>query len=216
MAQADDQDTPPDRIWVLLGDYIALAGEQLVRWGLDRGRLPCRYRDAWDNLRPGNSLPGGYWLDCEINCKEHSAKRRERVIPRSGFDNYFARFKTLPPEYGAGRATTPPNSAPPPTQDRVIPALEIYCVELLVPYAGEKPVVEPAPPTPLEPKDWLFAEVDRRKLADDIPTGAKAVTKLSKELADQMVKDFQAGKCTRALPAKTIRTRLYEYKLWSN
>jgi hypothetical protein len=214
MAQADDKDTPPDRIWVLLGDYIALAGEQLVRDGLNKGH-PCRYRDAWGNLRSGKDLPGGFWLDCVIGA-DHSAKRRERNIPRSGLDNYFARFKTLPPEYGAVRETTPPNSAPPPTQDRVIPALEIYCVELLVPYAGKKPVVEPAPPTPLAPKDWLFAEVDRRKLADDIPTGAKAVTKLSKELADQMVKDFQAGKCTRALPAETIRTRLYEYKLWSN
>jgi hypothetical protein len=151
MAKADAEDTPPSRIWVLLGDYIALAGEQLVRDGLNRGS-PCRYRDAWGNLHSGDSLPGGFWLDCAINREEHSAKRRERIVPRDPVADYFAIIASL------GRRTASSDPSPP-ARDRVIPAVEIYCVELLVPCA-EKSVVEPAvlaeaapaaePPTPVE------------------------------------------------------------------
>ena len=124
MAEAGDKDTPAGYVWVPLGDYIPIAGEALVRDGLNKGH-PCRYRDAWGNLHSGRSLPGGFWLDCEINLKEHSAKRRERVVPIDPAAVAFAkRF----------RATTPtPFPGPPPlAREHVIPAFEIFCVEVLV------------------------------------------------------------------------------------
>ena len=72
----------------------------------------------------------------------------------------------------------------------------------------------PAKSNPLSAKDWLFAEVARRKLAGDIPTGRKAATLFAEQLADQMAKDAQAGKCRRAILAMSIRARLYEFQLW--
>jgi hypothetical protein len=67
---------------------------------------------------------------------------------------------------------------------------------------------------PLSVKDWLFAEVARRKLAGDIPTGPKAATLFAEQLADQMAKDARAGKCRRAISATSIRVRLYDNELW--
>ena len=67
---------------------------------------------------------------------------------------------------------------------------------------------------PASVKDWLFAAVARRKEAGDIPTGRGGPTLLAKQLAQQMVVDVQAGKCRRAISAKSIRPRLYDFGLW--
>jgi hypothetical protein len=72
----------------------------------------------------------------------------------------------------------------------------------------------PAKSGPLSTRDWLVAEAGRRKEAGDIPTGPKAVDTFSEELAAQMSADLQAGKCCRAISIKSIRARLYDYKLW--
>jgi hypothetical protein len=79
---------------------------------------------------------------------------------------------------------------------------------------GSNPAIEEAK-EPLEPSAWLSAEIKRRKNAGDIP--AKAA-RFAQQLARQMVKDVRAKKCSKALPANSIRTRLYEKelkKLWS-
>jgi hypothetical protein len=72
----------------------------------------------------------------------------------------------------------------------------------------------PANVVPLSVNDWLFAEVGRRKEAGDIPTGRGAPTAFSEQLAAKMVEDARAGKCSRAISAKSIRARLYDQKLW--
>ena len=159
MAEAEDEDIPPGYIWVSLGDYIDIAGESLVRDGLNKGH-PCRYRDAWGNLRSGKGLPGGFWLDCAINGDEHSAKRRERIVPINPREVAFVEYlHTIPLTSFSKRETL---SSLPPVREHIIPALEIFCIEVLVRRAEPKPregpteavpvesVPEPAVPEPVE------------------------------------------------------------------
>lgn len=67
---------------------------------------------------------------------------------------------------------------------------------------------------PLSVKQWLFQEVERRKRAGIIPRGRRAATVFARQLEIQMKKDVKAGTCERALPASSIRVRLYDNKLW--
>jgi len=70
--------------------------------------------------------------------------------------------------------------------------------------------LEPAANRP-STSEWLFAEVARRKQAGDIPSRP---TQFAEQLARQMAKDVRAGKCSRAISARSIRVRLYDNKLW--
>jgi hypothetical protein len=184
MAEAAGKDTPSNCVWVPLGDYIALAGEQLVRDGLNNGS-PCRYRDAFGNLRSGNNLPGGFWLECAINREEHSARRRERTVPadrrEAVLKEFAARFKpTWPP--------APPEPEKPSASEYTIPAIEIFCVEVLAPRAEEKSVTEPtAQPEKIRrggrptSAPLILAEAERRLQTSDIPRGLKD---FEKQLSD--------------------------------
>jgi hypothetical protein len=142
MAEAGDEDTSK---WVPLGDHIARRGEQFVRRELNEGRLPYRCRDAWGNLRSSNNLPGGFWVDCVINGVEHSAKRRERVIsPNPATVSFIApylermrAFEALRQSVFGQKPVVPVPS--PPSREHVIPAIEIFCIEVLVPCTEEGP-----------------------------------------------------------------------------
>jgi hypothetical protein len=72
----------------------------------------------------------------------------------------------------------------------------------------------PELPRALSSKDWLTAELNRRKEANNIPTGYGAQKKFSAQLEKQMAKDFKAGKCLRALGDGRIANMLIELKLW--
>jgi hypothetical protein len=63
---------------------------------------------------------------------------------------------------------------------------------------------------PMDPKDWLKATVPQW----EISRGHGAITEFSKALEKQMAADYDAGKVTEVLKAKTIRNRLHDYKLW--
>ena len=162
MAEADDQDKPPAQEWVLLGDLIkrkALelgsleSAETWVRRQLHEGRLPFRYRDARGGLHSGKDLPGGFCLEASINPGEHSARCREKVVPTNPvLAEYVVRFtKPIWPQ-------ALPEPEKPPAREYTIPAIEIFCVEVLVPRqerpakrSKAAPAVEPASP-PQEPR----------------------------------------------------------------
>jgi hypothetical protein len=72
----------------------------------------------------------------------------------------------------------------------------------------------PTNAVPLSVNKWLFDEIERRKLAGDIPTGRGSPTLFSKQLEIQMAEDVRTGKCSRALKASSIRVRLYDQGLY--
>jgi hypothetical protein len=137
MAKAAKDNTPPASVRVMLGDLIELKavelgspelGEKWVRRELNDG-LQHQYRDARGFLRSGKDLPGGFWLEAAIDRGEHSAKRRARTAPLDPIASYFARFPTLK-DFRFPGVTPEPKK---PASEYMIPAIEIFCVEVLVP-----------------------------------------------------------------------------------
>jgi hypothetical protein len=88
--------------------------------------------------------------------------------------------------------------------------LRVWIPELPAPRV---PADEPAANL-LSPLEWLCAEVARRKEAGDIPTGRGAATLFAKQLEKQMAVDVKARKCSAAMSWRSIRSLLYQTKLW--
>src|SRR5262249_15004133 len=76
-------------------------------------------------------------------------------------------------------------------------------------------LANPLPELPLvrDSKDWLTAEVNRRKKADNIPTGRGAKKAFSEQLENRMAEDHKAGKCHKAVSARRIANMLTELQL---
>jgi hypothetical protein len=91
--------------------------------------------------------------------------------------------------------------------------VETTCEQWLVSRVATLQTMDSPPPSrsASSVKDWMFNEVRRRQAAGNIPREA---SRFARQLALQMAKDVRAGKCARALPASSIRPRLYDNKLW--
>ncbi len=62
------------------------------------------------------------------------------------------------------------------------------------------------------PRSWLVDEVGQRRAAGNVPEGRGALTRFSRQLAEQMAK---AVDVTHPLASRSIENRLREFELWT-
>jgi len=68
---------------------------------------------------------------------------------------------------------------------------------------------------PMSTKNWLFQQLALRERAGLIPPIRRGTAMLvAQQLEEEMAQDARDGICERAIPARSIRVRMYENKLW--
>jgi hypothetical protein len=220
MAEADHDDTSSQCEWVSPREYVKriardLAAETEAEYSIAerfrRGKLRYCYRAGNGELHH-DDLSEDFRREAVINFATATATRPGRTIREPNPDLPYVRGNLRPQPQWVGdpflRRDFDPFSRPE-YIDQELPAETITELKFPVP---RTPTGEPAAKSdPLSVKDWLFAEVARRKEAGSIPATA---TLIAKQLADQMVVDVQAGKCRKAISANSIRARLYDLGLW--
>src|SRR5262249_39562154 len=140
-----------------------------------RGELRHCYR-AGNGALHHNDLSDDFRREADIDFTAATATRRARTIREPNPDLPYVRGNLRPQPQWFGHHLLQRDWDPfsrPDHIDREFPTETITELKFLVPRA---PTIEPATKSdPVDVKDWLFAEVARRKKAGDIPTGLGAV-----------------------------------------
>jgi hypothetical protein len=220
MAEADRDDTSSQYEWVSPREYVKRiardpAAETEAEYStverFRRGTLRHCYR-AGNGALHHNDLSDDFRREADIDFTAATATRPARTIREPNSDLPLVRGNLSPQPQWVGHPLLQRDWDPfsrPDYIPRELPAETITELKFPVP---RTPTVEPAVKSdPLSVKDWLFAEVRRRKEVSVIPTEASL---FAEQLAIQMAADMQAGKCRKAILAPSIRARLYELRLW--